>query len=283
MLGAILGDIIGSVYEWNNIKTTEFPLFSTFCRPTDDSVMTIAVAEGLLESWGQSDEKIENALVKSMQYYGRKYPRAGYGGSFKKWISSSDPQPYNSWGNGSAMRVSSVAWLFDNLDDVLHVATLTAEVTHNHPEGIKGAAALASAAYLARMKHEKNEIKSYIETNFGYDLTTSLDEIREDYHFDVSCQGSVPQAIRAFLEADSYERAVRLAISIGGDSDTIACMAGAIAEGYYGIPEEMKEEGLEYMDDFLKKRIDMFYAFIMKGRKDDSFCIQIEKDGMERQ
>lgn len=262
MLGAIIGDIIGSVYEWHNIKTTEFPLFSRYCRPTDDSVMSIAVAEGLMEALGQTDEEMKKAVTRSMQFYGRKYPRAGYGGSFRRWLVADNPQPYNSWGNGSAMRVSSVAWLFENLDDVMHVAKLTAEVTHNHPEGIKGAVALASTVFLARKYTDKNDIKDFVEKRFGYDLTVSLDDIRDEYRFDVSCQGSVPQAIRAFLESDSYEKAVRLAVSIGGDSDTIACMAGAIAEAYYGIPEKIKESGMAYMDDFLRNKVEKFQAFV---------------------
>lgn len=270
MLGAVLGDIIGSVYESHNIKTTDFPLFGRFCRPTDDSVMSIAVADGCLESWfylGEENEKIKNAVIGKMQYYGRRYPYAGYGGSFRRWLASEDPRPYNSWGNGSAMRVSSVAWIYNNLEDVMHAAKLTAEVTHNHPEGIKGAAALAAAVFLARRKFSKKEIECFVEDTFGYDLSQSLDSIRPVYRFDVSCQGSVPQAIRAFLESDDYESAVRLAVSIGGDSDTIACMTGAIAEAYYGIPRDIREKGLEFLDDFLKSRMDKFNAYINSERR----------------
>lgn len=261
MLGAIIGDIIGSVYEWNNIKTTEFPLFSRGGRPTDDSVMTIAVADGLMRAWGQDDEAVMESVVKSMQYYGRMYPRAGYGGSFRRWIASENPKPYGSWGNGSAMRVSSVAWLYDNLADVMHMAELTAAVTHDHEEGIKGAVAEAAAIFLARAKCEKTDIKAFIEKTFEYDLDTSLEEIRPTYKFDVSCQGSVPQAIRAFLEGNSYEEVVRLAVSIGGDSDTIACMAGAIAEGYYGIPREIRDKGLKHMDEYLVGKVKKFRSF----------------------
>ncbi len=265
MLGAIIGDIIGSVYEWNNIKTTEFPLFSKGCRPTDDSVMSIAVADGIIRSFRKDEETIKQAIVASMQHYGRKYPRAGYGGRFSEWIQSDDPQPYNSWGNGSAMRVSSVGWMAASLADAEGLAKITAEVTHNHEEGIRGAQAIAAAVYLARAKCSKEEIKEYIEKYYEYDLSVPLDEIREEYDFDVSCQGSVPWAIRAFLEAGSYEEAVRLAISIGGDSDTIACMAGAIAEPYYGIPKEIKKKGLEILDEYLKTKLKNYRDFYHKN------------------
>ena len=264
MLGAIIGDIIGSVYEWHNIKTTDFPLFQKRCRPTDDSIMTIAVAEGLVSSWEKGEEEIRKAVIQSMQAWGRKYPDAGYGGSFRKWLRSANPQPYNSWGNGSAMRVSSVGWLYSSLTEVEKMARLTAEVTHNHPEGIRGAQALAAAVFLARTKPDKNIIKAYLEEKYGYDLTKSLDEIRPGYVFDVSCQGSVPQAIRAFLEGGSYEETVRLAVSIGGDSDTIACMAGSAAEAYYGIPEEIKTKGLRYLDDCQRESVNSFRRFVSK-------------------
>lgn len=261
MLGAVLGDIIGSVYEWNNIKTTKFPLFKNGCEPTDDSVMTIAVADGLMRAWGKGEEEIKKSIVSSMQYYGRKYPYAGYGGRFNAWLASDDPQPYNSWGNGSGMRVSSVGWLFDDLAEVEHMAALTAEVTHNHTEGIKGAQAIATCVFLARTQSGKENIKTHVESAYGYDISTPLDVIRPTYRFDVSCQGSVPQAIRAFLEGSSYEECVRLAVSIGGDTDTIACMTGAIAEAYYGIPEEIKTEGLTYIDSFLQEKIGEFRTF----------------------
>ena len=265
MLGAIIGDIIGSVYEWHNIKTTDFPLFSPGCRPTDDSVMTIAVAEGLRSSYGKNDDEVQQKLISAMRFYGRRYPNAGYGGSFIRWIRTNDPRPYNSWGNGSAMRVSSAGWLFDDLTQVLHMAELTAAVTHNHPEGIKGAKAIAAAVFMARKGMGKAQIKTFIEEMFDYDLDTPLDAIRPAYDFDVSCQGSVPQAIRAFLEGNSYEEAVRLAVSIGGDSDTIACMAGAIAEAAFGIPKEIKAEGLARLDDFLTRQVKTsrdFYRYL---------------------
>ncbi|MCR5666485.1 MAG: ADP-ribosylglycohydrolase family protein [Eubacterium sp.] len=267
MLGAIIGDIIGSVYEWHNIKKTDFVLFDKECTPTDDSVMSIAVADGLIRAWGKSQEEMKESVIKSMQHYGRKYPNAGYGGTFRGWILMEEPMPYNSWGNGSAMRVSSVAWLYHDLHQVENMAKLTAEVTHNHPEGIKGAQAIAGATFLAREHKSKEEIKSYVEENYQYDLDTTLDEIRTTYEFNESCQGSVPQAIRAFLEGESYEDAVRKAISIGGDSDTIACMTGAIAEAFFGIPEDIKKEGLSYMDSYLKRKLTAYYQFLEANKR----------------
>ncbi len=261
MLGAIIGDTIGSVFEWHNTKKTRFPLFTKYSRPTDDSVMTIAVADALMQTYGMDDEIVRKALVKSMQYYGLKYPDAGYGGKFYDWIRQADPQPYGSWGNGSAMRVSPVGWLYDDLTTVLHMAELTAAVSHDHPEAIKGAKAIAAAVLFARKGWDKAQIKSFIEDMFGYDLDTTLDEIRPRYRFDVSCQGSVPQAIRAFLEGDSYEQCIRLAISIGGDSDTIACMAGAIAEPYYRIPKEIRDRGLAHIDPQMVRVIMAFRDF----------------------
>src|SRR4051794_32513520 len=213
MLGAIAGDIIGSIYEHRNIKTTRFPLFHPLCRFTDDTVLTVALADSLLHG---------TRFVDLLKRYYRAYPRAGYGGMFHEWAQAEDSRPYNSWGNGSAMRVSPVGFAFDTLEDVLERARRSAEVTHDHPEGIKGAQAVASAIFLARTGKGKEHIKNYVEAAFGYDLGTPLDEIRESYEFDVSCQGSVPQAIRAFLESDDFEDAIRRAISIGGDRDTDA-------------------------------------------------------------
>ncbi|MDF9799927.1 ADP-ribosylglycohydrolase [Catalinimonas alkaloidigena] len=234
MLGAIAGDIIGSVYEAAPIKRTDFPLFQPASTFTDDTVLTVAVADCLLN---------DKDYTASLQEYGRKYPDAGYGGNFMHWIFDKDPQPYNSWGNGSAMRVSPIGWAFDKLDQVLEEAQKSAAVTHNHPEGIKGAQATATAIFLARKGNSKSEIKAYIEENFGYDLGTTLVEIRPQYHFDVSCQGSVPQAIIAFLESKSFKESVRLAVSLGGDSDTQACIAGGIAEAFYGsIPADIAQE-----------------------------------------
>jgi ADP-ribosylglycohydrolase len=234
MYGAIAGDIIGSLYEGFNIKTTEFELFKNKSRFTDDTVLTVAIADALLSN---------KDYTSKLQEYGRKYPNAGYGGTFYKWIFSDNPQPYNSWGNGSAMRVSPVAYAFDNLERVLNEAEKSAAVTHNHPEGVKGAQAIATAIFLARKGKSKSEIKSYIQNTFSYDLERTIDNIRPQYTFDVSCQGSVPEAIIAFLESNSFEDAVRLAVSIGGDSDTIAAMAGSISEAFYGeVPGHILEE-----------------------------------------
>ncbi|GAB4294900.1 MAG: ADP-ribosylglycohydrolase family protein [Marinilabiliales bacterium] len=231
ILGAIAGDIIGSVYEWHNIKTVDFPLFSNFSRFTDDTVLTVAVANAILQN---ADYGV---MIKK---YARKYPKAGYGGNFKKWFKSDNMQAYNSYGNGSAMRVSPVGFAFDTIEDTLNQAKLSAEVTHNHPEGIKGAQAVAAAIFYARNGKSKQQIKNYIIDKFAYNLDFKIDEIRPKYKFDVSCQGSVPQAIVAFLESKDYENAVRLAVSIGGDSDTIACIAGSIASAFYkDIPQHI--------------------------------------------
>ena len=229
---------------------------------TDDTVMTVAVAKALMDTWGQDEDCIEEALVHEMQRLGSLYPYAGYGGRFSCWLDAAHPMPYNSFGNGSAMRVSPVGWLYDTLDETLHAALLTAEVTHNHAEGIKGAQAVAAAIFMARKGAKKDEIADYITREFEYDLKTTLDEIRPHYHMDETCQGSVPQAIRAFLEGHDYESVVRLAVSIGGDSDTIACIAGGIAEAYYGMPENLKQEALDRLDDRLRKITLQFLAFI---------------------
>ena len=244
MYGAILGDIIGSPYEFDRgNKSKDFPLFSRNSKFTDDSVMTLAVADAFLPIAPNTDDaEIRRRLVRSMQTYGRKYPYAGYGGMFRRWLKDSNPQPYGSYGNGSAMRVSSAGWLFDNLETIRHMARLSAEVTHNHPEGIKGAEATASAIYLARTGSTKAEIKAYIESNFHYDLSRSCDEIRPTYRHVESCQETVPEAITAFLEGRSFEDVIRTAVSLGGDGDTLTCIAGSIAEGYYGVPEELKQQ-----------------------------------------
>lgn len=225
LLGAIAGDIIGSAYEWNNVKDTGFDLLPPAADYTDDTVMTLAVARWLCEDSGRAHE----TLVKIMQQLGRKHPHRGYGGAFGKWLYEPNPQPYNSWGNGSGMRVSPVAYVAGSLKECLELAKITAEVTHNHPEGVKGAQAIASAAWLCRQGKSKEEIKSYVTRTFAYDLDFTLDAIRPEYRFDVSCQGSVPQAIVAFLEGNTFEEVARLAVSIGGDSDTIAAMACSIA------------------------------------------------------
>lgn len=238
MLGAIAGDIIGSVYEFRNTKLTDFDLFTPRTRFTDDSVMTLAVAKWLIEDKSHSISH----LIMCMQMLGNKYPRAGYGGSFSFWLRQENPQPYNSWGNGAGMRVSPVGLYAKSIDEALKLAEVTASVSHNHPEGIKGAQAIAASVFLCKEGKSKQEIKRYVEETFGYNLTRTIAEIRPNYCFDVSCQGSVPEAIIAFLEGNSFEEVIRLAISLGGDSDTIACMAGAIAACCYEIPQEIAEK-----------------------------------------
>ena len=243
MYGAISGDIIGSPYEFDmGGKTKTFPLFSHYSKFTDDTVMTVAVAEALMDSTGKSDDEIRAALVASMRKWGERYPNAGYGQRFYRWLWSDDPQPYGSYGNGSAMRVSSAGWLFDTLEETRRIARLTAEVTHNHPEGIKGAEATASAIYLARTGATKEAIKDYIVSEFGYDLSRTCDEIRPEYHHVESCQQTVPEAITAFLEGNGFEDVIRTAVSLGGDCDTLTCIAGSIAEAFYGVPDELKAE-----------------------------------------
>ena len=244
MYGAILGDIVGSPYEFdcNNYKAKDFPLFSRRSDFTDDTVMTLAVAKALLSTRGQDDAAIKTALVREMQQLGRAYPDRGYGTHLGGWLYEDDPQPYQSYGNGSAMRVSPAAWLSESMEEALHLAQLTAEVTHDHPEGIKGAQAVVAAIFLARTGQSKAEIKAYAECKFGYDLNHTCDEIRPTYHHVESCQETVPQAIAAFLESSDFEDALRTAVSLGGDSDTLAAITGSIAEAFYGVPEELRQE-----------------------------------------
>ena len=235
MLGAIVGDIIGSAYEFNNTRRKEFHLFTPKSKFTDDTVMTLAVARWLCDD----KEHCKETLVQRMQELGRRYPTAGYAGSFMRWLYNPEPQPYNSYGNGSAMRVSPVAFYAHSLQEALGLAKISAEVTHNHSEGIKGAQAIASSISLARHGATKREIKSYVEENFHYDLSQQLDDIRPTYSYDMSCQHTVPQALLAFLEGANFEDVIRSAVSIGGDSDTIAAMAGGIAQAFYVIPKKL--------------------------------------------
>ena len=247
MYGAILGDIIGSPYEFDRgNKTKDFTLFDRGCTYTDDSVMTIAVAEALMKAikLGVIDDemKTKDLTIDAMHDWGGKYPYAGYGGGFGRWLRLKNREPYNSWGNGSAMRVSSTGWLFDDIETTRKVARWTAEVTHNHPEGVKGAESMASAIFLARNGSSKDEIKEYIIREFGYDFSRTCDDIRPNYRHVESCQETVPEAITAFLEGENFEDVIRNAVSLGGDTDTLACIAGSIAEAFYGVPEELKRE-----------------------------------------
>ncbi len=249
MIGAIAGDVIGSVHEATATKTKRFPLFTPESCFTDDTVLTIAVAEVLL---------VGGDYTKTFQKYYRAYPDAGYGQQFKLWCDLRNTEPYNSWGNGSAMRVSPIGMAFDRMEDVLAEAERSARVTHNHPEGIRGAQATAAAVFLARQRPDKQEIANTIEAKFGYQLDRSLKSVRRKFLFDVSCEGTVPWALRAFLEADSYEDTVRNAISLGGDADTLACIAGAVAGAYYGVPAEIESEVLSRLDDRLRNVVSRF-------------------------
>lgn len=253
MLGAIIGDIVGSPYEFDQgDKTKDFPLISSFSEFTDDTVLTVAVLEALLDVGPHAnDDTIRTALHRTMRRYADIYPNAGYGSRFYGWLHSTDPQPYNSYGNGSAMRVSPAGWLYDTLPEVLHAAKLTAEVTHNHPEGIKGAQATAAAIFLARTGHSKQEIKEYIVNTFEYDLSRTCDEIRPTYFHVESCQETVPEAITAFLDGTDFEDVIRTAVSLGGDCDTLTAIAGSIAEAYYGIPAELQEIALAFLNEHL--------------------------------
>jgi len=250
MLGAIAGDVIGSVHEGSGTKTKEFPLFVEDSRFTDDTVLTVAVAQKLLRG---------GDYVDLFHDYVRRYPTAGYGGTFCRWAEEGRREPYNSWGNGSAMRVSAVGTIFDTLEEVVAEAARSAEVTHNHSEGVKGAQATAAAVFLARTGSSKADIRAHIESVYGYDLSRTLAEIRPTYGFQVSCQGSVPQSLVAFLESTDYEDAVRNAISLGGDADTMACIAGAVAEAFYsGVPDHIADAALERLDAHLTGVFDEF-------------------------
>ena len=263
MYGAILGDIIGSPYEFDQgDKTKDFPLFSAESTYTDDSVMTLAVADAFLSLPPNADDAdVRRQLIQSMRRFGRAFPHAGYGGMFRSWLRSRFPEPYGSYGNGSAMRVSSAAWLFDDPETVRRMARLSAEVTHNHPEGIKGAEATACAIFFARTGYTKEEIKDYIQTLFDYDLSRTCDEIRPTYHHVESCQETVPEAITAFLEGESFEDVIRTAVSLGGDCDTLTCIAGSMAEGFYGVPEDLKQQCRQRLPEELLAVLQRFDAF----------------------
>jgi len=243
VIGSIAGDIIGSIYEFENIKTTRFPLFQDSCFFTDDTVLSVALAESIL-----TGENYENL----MRDYYLIYPNAGYGGKFRKWATGEIQGAYNSWGNGAAMRISPVGWAYDDLDTVLKKAEEFTVITHDHPEGIKGAKAVASAIWLARKGHSKSYTKMFVSIQFGYDLSRTCNDIRPEYTFNESCQGTVPEAITAFLEGSDFESCVRLAVSLGGDTDTLACITGSIAEAFYGIPTHIADKAMEFLDDELK-------------------------------
>ncbi len=259
MLGAIIGDIIGSPYEWKALKTKDFPLFSQKSSLTDDSYMTIAVGCACADGERSDEESFKEKVVFYMRKLGREFFYAGYGGRFRHWLRSDTSGPYNSFGNGSAMRVSPVAWYAQSLEEAERLAAWSAEVTHNHPEGIKGAVSVAAAIFMARSGKSKEEIKAYVEEHF-YSLDFTIDDIRPDYTFNVTCRGSVPQSIKCFLEAEDYEDTVRLAVSLGGDADTQAAIAGSIAEAYYGIPEELKKRAMKLMSPAEKEYFNSYAA-----------------------
>ena len=268
MLGAIIGDIAGSRFEWHNRKSKEFELLSTLkrCRPTDDSVMTLAIARAIMNCNGDY-ARLGAQAVSSMQAFGKQYPHAGYGGKFHKWIFTNNPQPYNSYGNGAAMRVSPCGFAASSLEEAIALSRQVTEVTHNHSESMKAAEAVAAAIYMARTGKSVLEIRDYIESNY-YRINFTLDAIRPTYTFDVSCQGSVPQAFEAFFESTGFEDAIRNAISIGGDSDTIAAITGGIAEAYYGIPTDLRKHALTFLDELQLSVLNAFEA---------KFGFQVEK------
>ena len=266
MLGVIIGDIVGSRFEFNNYRSKDFELFADGCMVTDDTIMTIAVAKAIMEteklidsSSGSTDSNLlnndyfsllERMSIKYMQEIGRRYPHCGYGGMFFRWVFSNNPQPYNSFGNGATMRISPVGFFAKNEKEVFRLSEAIAGVTHNHIEGLKGAEATAIAIYMAKSDKSKDGIRKRIITNY-YPLDFTIDGIRDTYQFNETCQDTVPQAIEAFLESDSFEDAIRTAISVGGDSDTLAAITGGIAEAYYGVPADIKEKALSYLDDYL--------------------------------
>jgi ADP-ribosylglycohydrolase len=251
MIGAIAGDIIGSVYEHAPLKSKEFPLFGRGCRFTDDTVLTIAVAAAILTG---------RPYQETLREFGQRYPAAGYGGSFYRWLQADNPQPYSSWGNGAAMRVSPIGFACATAQEVLAEAARSAACTHNHPEGIKGAQAAALAVFLARTGNSREEIRTEIATRFGYDLSRTVAAIRPGYSFDISCQGTVPEALIAFLDSTSYEDAIRNAVSLGGDSDTLACISGGIAEAFYGgVPAAIAGPAAQYLTPDLYRVCEEFY------------------------
>jgi ADP-ribosylglycohydrolase len=259
MFGAIAGDVIGSVYEWNNIKSKQFELFQPACRFTDDTVLTVAVADALMSG---------DDLASTMRAYGARYPNVGYGPGFSRWLESPPGTAGMSWGNGAAMRISPVAYIFDSLEQTLREAERLTAISHGHPNGIRGAQAVAALIFLARRGRSKEELRVCAEDEFGYDLSKSLDQMRPDYVFDLSCEGTVPPAITAFLESTDFEDAIRNAISLGGDSDTLACICGSIAEAHYGgVPDHIHTEVMRLLDEPLAEVASRFTATYGRPRE----------------
>lgn len=266
MFGAIIGDIVGSRFEFfNNKKGKDFELFNEKCTYTDDTVMSLAICKALMECNGNYRE-LSNKTIKYMKELAEIYPCAGYGGMFLQWLGNSKAEPYNSFGNGAAMRISAVAYEATTIHEVKKLVKLVTEVTHNHPEGIKGAEAIAVAIFLARIGKNKKQIKEYIEKNY-YLLNFTIDKIKDNYIFDETCQGSVPQALECFFESIDFEDAIRIAISLGGDSDTIGAMVGSIAEAYYGVPNHIKESAIYYLDSFLYGILKDFEVYYLNKLK----------------
>ncbi len=283
MIGAIIGDIVGSRFEFNNHRNKEFELFTGDCQATDDSIMTLAVAKAIMETEkimkpsfdGDNFDSnyyslLESMTIKYMQEIGRQYPNCGYGGMFGQWVFSENPKPYNSFGNGAAMRISPVGFAARTEGEACRLSVIVTGVTHNHDEGIKGAEATATAIFMARCGFTKNEIRNKIHTNY-YSLNFTIDEIRDTYQFNETCQETVPQAIEAFLESTSFEDAIRIAISVGGDSDTLAAITGSIAEAYYGVPKDIKEMALTYLDRGLRSIYDEWFEFAKDGNSHSRF------------
>ena len=268
MYGAIIGDIVGSRFEFDRgNKSRNFELFGKGCEFTDDTVMTVAVAEALMDAGKDADEKtIKEALIRSLKKWGKKYPAVGYGNRFINWVLSEDTKPYGSYGNGSAMRVSPAGWLYDSMERTREVARWTAEITHNHPEGIKGAESTAAAIFMARREASLAEISDYIVKEFGYDLSRTLDEIRPNYCHIEDCMNMMPQAFECFLESESYESCLRNVMYIGGDTDTLCAIAGAIAEAYWGVSVELMEQAGRYLSEDISDVICRFYLGYMDKR-----------------
>ena len=264
MYGAIIGDIIGSRFEFDRgNKSREFKLFTRESDFTDDTVMTVAVAEALMNAGPDADEKtVKEAVIRSMKKWGKKYPYAGYGARFISWVLTDDPEPYGSYGNGSGMRVSAAGWLYDSLERTREVARWMAEVSHNHPEGIKGAESVAAAIYLARTGASKDEISDYIEEEFGYELSRTLDDIRPTYHHVEDCMHTMPEAFECFLEAESYEDCIRNVMYIGGDTDTLGAIAGAIAEAMWGVPKDIIVQAKEFLPGDISEVTDRFAKYV---------------------